>query len=265
MKAGHQTYSWEMIGTSWTGGPEDIMDMVARSGWQGVEFANVMMGNLADRPAAFRAALEARGLVAAAFAYARSGFTDPAEWKEDLAGAQKALDFAAALSIPVSIAGPSSASKEDASRKMDQAIRFYNEVARRGREQGVVVAVHPHSHHTSLALGEKEYETLLGATEASGLMYNPDTGHITRGGQDPVAVFRKYFKRIVHVHVKDVDAQGNWQLLGKGITDYPAIIRLLRDGGYAGWVVSEEESEVVRTDLPGAMAKNRAYLRSLGV
>ncbi|HTO22456.1 MAG TPA: sugar phosphate isomerase/epimerase, partial [Spirochaetia bacterium] len=167
--------------------------------------------------------------------------------------------------IPISIAGPASDTPGNEQEKLDQAIKFYNEVARRGREQGVVVAVHPHSHHLSLANGEKEYIRLLGATEASGLMYNPDTGHIIRGGQDPVAVFRKYFKRIVHVHVKDVDAQGSWQLLGKGITDYPALFKLLRDGGYAGWVVSEEESEVVRTDLTGAISKNRAYLRSQGI
>jgi sugar phosphate isomerase/epimerase len=265
MKAGHQTYSWEMLGASWRGSPDDIMDMVAASGYLGVEFSNVMIGGYADRPAEFRRALEKRGLAAAAFAYARSGFTDPGAWKDDLEGAQKALDFAGSLSVPVGIAGPSSDSQADAEKKLDQACRFYNEVARRGREQGVVVAVHPHSHHTSLVLTADRYDTLLAATEESGLMFNPDTGHIIRGGQDPVACFRRHLKRIVHVHCKDVDAKGGWQPLGKGVCDFPSLVRLLRDGGYQGWLISEEESDLVRSDLPGAMTANRAYLRSLGI
>jgi inosose dehydratase len=264
MRVGHQTYSWEMLGEAWRGTAEDIMDAVAAAGYEGVEFSSVMIREYADRPAEFRTALERRGLAAAAYAYSRSGFTDPAGWEEDLAGADRAIGFAAALSVPLAIAGPSSDTPQDPHRKLAQACRFYSEVARRGRDRGVVVAVHPHSHHTSLVTDRDRYDTLLAATEDSGLMFNPDTGHILRGGQDPVACFLRHRKRIAHVHCKDVDAKGQWQPLGQGVCDFASILRLLRNSGYAGWIVSEEESEVVRRDLPGAMARNRAYLRGLG-
>jgi len=263
MKVGHQTYSWEMLGASWRGSADDIMDMVAASGYQGIEFSNAMIGSYADRPGEFRQALERRGLVPAAFAYARSGFTDPAAGEEDLAGAQRALEFAGHLSVPLVLAGPSSDSQENAQGRFAQACRFYNTVARRGRDRGVVVAVHPHSHHSSLALNGDQYDALLAATEDSGLMFNPDTGHILRGGQDPVACFRRHRRRIIHVHVKDVDAQGRWQPLGEGVCDFPLLVRLLNDTSYEGWIISEEESDLVRQDLAGAMARNRAYLRSL--
>jgi inosose dehydratase len=260
MKVGHQTYSWEMQGTSWRGSADDIMDQVAAAGYEGVEFSNAMIGGYADRPRQFREALERRGLAAAAFAYARSGFTDPAAWKEDLAGAQGALEFAAELSVPLAIAGPSSDFPEGAEGKLAQACRFYNEVARRGRDRGVVVAVHPHSHHTSLVLRAEQYDALLAATAESGLMFNPDTGHILRGSQDPVECFRRHRERIVHVHCKDVDSQGRWQPLGEGVCDFPSLVKLLGESGYKGWLISEEESDVVLRDLAGAMARNRAYL-----
>jgi inosose dehydratase len=265
MKIGHQTYSWEMLGSSWRGSADDIMDMVAAAGYEGVEFSNAMIGGYESRPAEFRRALEKRGLVPAAFAYSRRGFTDPSGGDEDLAGAQRALEFAARLSVPLALAGPSSESHDDEQKKLAHACRFYNEMARRGRNQGVVVAVHPHSHHTSLVLKAEQYDALLAATAESGLMFNPDTGHILRGAQDPVACIRRHRQRVVHVHCKDADARGSWQPLGAGVCDFSSLVKVLRDTGYEGWLISEEESDLVRRDLPGAMARNRAYLRSLGV
>jgi len=85
-----------------------------------------------------------------------------------------------------------------------------------------------------------------------------------RHSQDPVACFRRHIGRIVHVHLKDVDARSRWRPLGAGVCDFPAIVQLLRDNGYPGWLVSEEESDVVLRDLAGAIAGNRACLRSLG-
>jgi sugar phosphate isomerase/epimerase len=51
--------------------------------------------------------------------------------------------------------------------------------------------------------------------------------------------------------------------LGDGVCDFPAIVKLLRDTRYEGWLISEEESDLVRRDLAGAMSRNRACPRSL--
>jgi sugar phosphate isomerase/epimerase len=253
-----------MQGDRWQGSPDDILDAVAKAGYQGVEFSNVMIGDYWDRPDAFRRALADRKLELAAFAYARSGFTDPALYDDDLAGAEKALRFAAQFSVPVGLAGPSSPSRDDYERKFAQACRFCNAMAERAEKLGVIVAVHPHSHHTSLVLTGEEYDRLLAATEASGLRFNPDTGHILRGGQDLLACFQRHRERVVHVHCKDVDAQGCWQPMGKGVCDFPRLFQWLDQTGYRGWLISEEESDLVWKDLPGAMTQNRDYFRSLG-
>jgi len=265
MKVGHQTYSWEMLGAEWRGSADDILDSVAAAGYAGVEFSNVMIGGYWDRPADFRRALDARRLELAAFAYAaEDGFTNPARAEADIAGVQKALELAAQFSAPLCLAGPSSPSHDAGGEKLAQAVRLYNEAARLGRRRGVVVAVHPHSHHTSLVLSAEQYDRLLDATEASGLMFNPDTGHILRGGQDPLGCFQRHRERIVHVHCKDVDAGGHWQPMGDGVCDFPRLFEWLGAQGYAGWLISEEESEIVRRDLRSAISQNRAYFRSLG-
>jgi inosose dehydratase len=265
MKVGHQTYSWEMLGDEWRGSVDDIMDTVAAAGYAGVEFSKVMIRGYWDRPADFRRALGGRRLELAAFAFsAEDGFTDPARREADLAGLEKALGLAAQFSVPLCLGGPSSPSRDRVEEKLSYATQLYNEAARLGKRRGVVVAVHPHSHHTSLVLSAMEYDRLLGATEASGLMFNPDTGHIVRGGQDLMDCFKKHRDRIVHVHCKDVDAGGYWQPMGKGVCDFPGLFEWLARSGYNGWLISEEESEIVRQDLRSAISRNRSYFQSLG-
>ena len=96
IRVGCQTYSWEMLGDRWSGSPDHILDAVAGAGYAGVEFAATMIGAYYDAPAAFAEALAQRGLELAAFAYASPhGFTDPAHLAEELAGAERALRFAA--------------------------------------------------------------------------------------------------------------------------------------------------------------------------
>ncbi len=264
MRIGCQTYTWEMLGGDWRGTPDDILDAAAAAGYSGVEFSNAMIGDYWARPADFEQALRQRGLACAAFAYATTGFTDPAQYEEDLAGAARALSFAAHFGIVLGLGGPSSSDRDDYDAKLAQACRLYAEVARRGREMGVAVAVHPHSHHTSLVLTGDEYDRLLGATEGSGLMFNPDTGHMLRGGLDILDCLKRHRDRIAHVHTKDVSSDGRWQPLGQGITDLPGLLRWLDGVGYAGWLVVEEESDQARANPAAAVAANRAFLKKLG-
>ncbi len=261
---GCQTYSWEMLGAEWQGAPDDILDAIAAAGYAGVEFSNHMIGAYLEQPEKFEQALEARGLRCAAFAYARNGFSNLAEFEADLEGAEKALRFAAHFGIVLCLGGPSSLSRQDIGRKLKQAVRFYQEVARKAAEVGVVLAIHPHSHHTSLAVTAAEYAWLLEALEPFGIRFNPDTGHILRGGQDLMNCLHRYRDRMVHVHIKDVDAKNEWAPLGQGITPLPQVFQWLEHIGYAGWVVIEEESAVARQDVAKAVTDNRLYLKTMG-
>jgi sugar phosphate isomerase/epimerase len=264
LRVGCQTYTWEMLGPKWRGSPDDILDAVAAAGYAGVEFSNSMIGPYEDRPAAFQAALDRRGLACAAYAYATTGFADPACEPADFEGAQRALRLAAHFAVPLGLGGPSSPSHDGQQAKLSQACRFYRRVAAEAAKLGVTVAVHPHSHHTSLVASPEEYDRLLAETDGTGIMFNPDTGHLLRSGYDVMACFRKHRRRIVHVHLKDADAAGKWQPLGQGICDLATLLPWLRQTGYSGWVVAEEESDAVWADPARAIAVNRAALRKLG-
>jgi len=266
MKIGCQTYTWEMLGDQWGGTPDDILEAAVAAGYQGVEFAVPMIGEYYGRPQAFSDALAARGLEFAAFAYgSQHGFTDPAHWDEETAQAERALRFAAHFPRPMlCLGGAASPSRDDYDAKLAHACRFYSEVARRGADMGVTVCVHPHSHHGSLLESADEYARLLEATADSGLAFNPDTGHIVRGGQDLLTCIRTHLDRIRHVHVKDVTAEGQWAPMGRGICDFPDLFGVLQDKEYDGWIVAEEESELAWEDPAKAIGLNRAHIRSMG-
>lgn len=264
ISVGCQTYTWEMLGPAWKGRATDLRDWIAAAGYAGIEITSAMIGEFAGRPRPFAQALEQRGLRLAAHTYSSPhGFSDPAFRAEALGEARQALEFAAAFPQPRLSLGGAASTASDRRAALDEAISLYNEVGRLAAPLGVSVAVHPHSHHSSLLETAEEYAYLMARLDPA-VSYCPDTGHIVRGGQDLLTCLRTYLPRITHVHLKDANAARQWVGLGEGVCDFAAVLSLLESAGYRGWVVAEEESEAARHDGIAAITRNRAYLRSLG-
>lgn len=267
LMVGCQTYTWEMLGSAWRGSVDDILDAVAGTGYQGIEITNSMIREYAERPKDFANAIDRRGLTLAAFAYASpAGLTDPAARAAEVNGAAAALRFVANFHDAVlALGGASAPDRSDLDRKIGFAADFYNEIGRLGRKAGVRVAFHPHSHHGSIFETRDEYERIMKLTDPELIGWNPDTGHIVRGGQDLIDTLRTFASRIIHIHLKDADASNDWQPLGRGICDIPSVLNFLeQDIGYRGWVVGEEESAEAHKDQTAAIRWNRDYLKSLG-
>ncbi len=264
-RVGCQTYTWQMLGEDWTGTPDDVLDAVSTAGYDGVEFSNVMIGHYLQTPDRFATAVRKRNLVCAAFAYATTGFTTAERFEEDLAGAQRALEFCSVLGIPLCLGGAASPSRDGYDLKFEQAVRFYDAVTEHGVRMGVMVCVHPHSHHGSLIESAEEYDRILSITAGSGLMFNPDAGHIVRGGQNLMDCMRRHRDRIAHVHIKDVDENGNWQPLGQGIIEWQPLFDFLKETHYKGWIVAEEESGAARKNPLAAISRNREFLKSIEI
>jgi inosose dehydratase len=111
-RIGCQTYTWEMLGASWQGSPDDILDAVSAAGYDGIEFSNALIGGYEQAPDRLAAALAQRKLKLAAFAYASTGFTDPSRYEADLAGAERALAFCRALGVPLCLGGAAAPSRD---------------------------------------------------------------------------------------------------------------------------------------------------------
>jgi inosose dehydratase len=149
------------------------------------------------------------------------------------------------------------------------------------RETGLRSVIHHHGSTYVETPSEIEIFLERSDPELIGLCF--DTGHYALGGGDPVEGIRRYAGRIWHVHFKDFDpsvlaraddegwgyqqliGQGAFSELGKGAVDFPAVLSALREIGYTGWIVVEQDV------LPGmgsprdSAARNREYLQSIGL
>lgn len=128
-----------------------------------------------------------------------------------------------------------------------------------------------------------EIDKLMSLTDPDLIGLCLDTGHYRFAGGDPLAAIKQYANRIWHVHFKDCHPevaarsraqgwdyfesvrQGVFCELGQGEVDFPAIGAELKNSGYDGWIVVEQDV------LPGmgspkeSAQRNRDYLMSIGL
>ncbi|HEY3688439.1 MAG TPA: TIM barrel protein [Streptosporangiaceae bacterium] len=89
---------------------------------------------------------------------------------------------------------------------------------------------------------------------AANLQLLLDTYHLTRNGDDPVAVLAAHADRVGHVQIADAPGRGQ---PGTGAIDFPAVFAALCDHGYAGHVACEYKPV-------GPSAGSFEWLREMG-
>lgn len=128
-----------------------------------------------------------------------------------------------------------------------------------------------------------EVAKLMELTDPSLLGLCLDMGHFAFGGGDPVIALKEYYKRIWHVHFKDYDPKVDWRSanedfdyfksveegifceLGKGNVDFKAIVSILKERDYKGWIVVEQDV-LPGMGSPKTCAKNnRKFIKKLGL
>jgi sugar phosphate isomerase/epimerase len=263
---GCQTYTWEMLGERWNGTVDDILDAIAGAGYQGVEITNTMIGSYYNRPDDFDRSLKDRNLTFCSFGFVPvHRFTSTAHVDEELQNARRGIEFVSRFpGTRLDLAGGSTDDRSNLNEKFQTMCGLYNRIAEEAREKGVAVDVHPHSHAGSIVETADEYDKLMHMTDPDLVGWCPDTGHIVRGGQELQSALRRHAGRIRNMHFKDVDENGTWRMMGRGVCDFKPVLEFLESIGYSGWVVAEEESDHARLDQSDAIRENRDYLRSLG-
>lgn len=138
-------------------------------------------------------------------------------------------------------------------------IKLLETIARETRAAHARIAFHPHA-GTYIETPD-EVERLAAAIDPDTLPFCLDVGHYTVGGGDPVEALRRYGARVSHVHLKDIDPgvlaglrDGTiggfgagirarlFTELGAGVLDLDAILDVLAERGYAGWLMVEQDS-----------------------
>jgi inosose dehydratase len=91
-----------------------------------------------------------------------------------------------------------------------------------------------------------------------------DIGHAQRAGVDPAKAVLKYNKRIFDLHIKDVTKaaqDGKAIEAGRGIIDFPALVKELRKIKYPGHCGIEYEKDM-KDPLPG-IAESLGYFKGV--
>jgi inosose dehydratase len=270
-----------------------VLDEVAAAGYAGIDLGPV--GYLGRGPE-LRDRLASRGLGLAG-AYIELPYADP----DALRGSMPILDE---LLDALDEAGRSNGSPparptladagSEATRArpgrdngMDAAAwsRFgagLSEVVRRCRDRGHEPTFHFET-GTHVAL-PADIERVLDVSDVGLCM---DTGHFLLAGGDPERSIRAWGSRINHVHLKDATRsvmagiihdeapataiwdRGAFPALGRGDLDADGVIGALRDIGYSGWLVVEQDTlPHTKAEFERAAADqrgNRAYLAQRGL
>ena len=247
-----------------------VLDEMSDLGYTGTELGP--WGYLPQDPARLGRELRAHEL-ALAGAFCPVTLHDPSRYQDQLRYAMDTARLLADLGAPVLVlAEAGDAAREgiagrvrrnDAHFSESEWTRFAegaNEIARRAKAMGLETAFHPHAGTYVETPGE--IDELLRRTDPSLVGLCLDTGHIAYGGGDPLALARRDPKRVRHVHLKDIYRDRYERALsrkldftaavgedvfapvGDGFIDMKGVLRSLRDSGYQGWLIVEQDIRI---------------------
>jgi len=241
--------------------PERVLAEMAGLGLSATELGP--LGYLPEEPTELRALLDAHGLrLVGGFVPLVLHGPDAERAADDAArklAAGGAEMFVCALIEDADWAPPRPLDDERLRTLAERLPRIEELVA----EHGLTFALHPHA--GTLVESAQDVERLLAATDVGWCL---DTGHLLIGGCDPVAFVTEHGERVVHVHLKDVDAgvaarygaqeltlmgavqAGLFRPLGQGDARIAEVLARLDAHGYERWLVLEQDAALTGEEPP---------------
>jgi inosose dehydratase len=256
-------------------------------GYQGFELGN----KFPREPTALRKVLSQHGLELVSGWY--SGQLGRRSAEEEIGAVGPHLELLAENGAKVMVYGEVADSLQGMSSPLYKRPRFFRReqwttyaervtaLARHTLSRGVRLAYHHHmGAYVETPADVDRLMALVG--DEVGLLF--DSGHMSFAGGDEsaaAAMLAKHVKRVCHVHCKDVRPQvmrmarnRNWSFLeavingvftvpGDGAVDFKALLKLLHDHGYRGWLVVEAEQDPVVAPSYEYADKGYRHLRGL--
>ena len=260
---GCQTYTWQMSYEKYSQRLDHIIDVVAESGFAGIESEVCMLGPYNENPAALVADMQGKeldlGAICLVCDWLSPQETDAEATEADRVIAMLQAHFPGTL---LALCPMPQADRSNLSERQDNSIACCNAIGRRAADSGVRTVMHPNSPPGSVFRIAEDYKILMDGLDASVVGYAPDAGHIAKGGMDPVAIFQEYAPAIQHVHFKDMTEDGTWAEMGAGCIDFDAIVSGLKQHDYQGWIMVEDESPRAEVDPDAVTNANGEYLKA---
>ena len=261
IKFGCQFYTWQMSGDRYVGKLPHILNVVKPAGFAGIESESWMLGSYYDEPSMLKDLLAQFNLQLGAIAFV-CDWANPDETEQEISEAERVFKYTKLFSgTHLVLCQMPGKDRSNLRQRQENLISCVNAVAARAADYGLICSYHPNSPDGSVFRIGDDYKLLLDRLDNPVVGFAPDTGHIAKGGIDVIETFKTYRSLIKHIHFKDITASGGWTAMGAGIIDFPAIVTMLRDTGYAGWIMIEEESPEAEVDPNTATTKNGEYLQ----
>ena len=106
-----------------------------------------------------------------------------------------------------------------------RVVDLLNEAGDMCAEQGVRFGYHNHDWEFAEVEGVIPFDYMLANTPADKVGYQLDVYWVTKAGHDPVSLLTDHAGRFPSLHLKDIDAQGDFANVGSGLIDFPRVVR----------------------------------------
>jgi inosose dehydratase len=164
---------------------------------------------------------------------------------------------------------------------MRRSFAFMAELGKMAIEEyGVRMGLHNHT--GSLVENQSQVDRFLEGTDPRYVFCAWDSAHLLLGGCDVLATYRKSIDRLVYTDFKDATlkpSEGDYLSpngerfagdqgkffnsifeLGRGEIDFPAIMRMLKERNYRGWI--NHDIDTIRVSIPDSLQVSMNYIES---
>jgi L-ribulose-5-phosphate 3-epimerase len=174
---------------------------------------------------------------------------------------ERALNVARLLGAPV-VRAFSFWRVADPASVRGEVVQALTQAVERTQQAGIELGLE-NEHECNVATGAEAGWVLDRVPSPSfGLIWDP--GNEAMLGSTPFPAGYSHVRgRVSHVHLKDVDDEGNWTKVGTGTIDYLGQLSALAEDGYAGALSLETHYEAPGGGPEGATRESVAAIRAL--
>lgn len=195
----------------------------------------------------FRDLLREKKLAVSAH-YWGAPFYDTSRRKEILDSFQSTVEDLKFYGSKHIVIGPGDRHVDSPAKLIRESVPLLNELGKIATGRGVQIGIHPH--YNTFIETPDEIKMAMELTDPRYVHLSPDTGHLALGGGNVLEILRTYKSRLNYFHFKDVAGQvakpphfgPNIRELGEGDIDFPAIMALLKEIRYTGWINQEQDT-----------------------
>ncbi len=242
---------------------EDTLHWLAGQQVRGVEFSGLderTFDRPLERARELKKCCDDLGLRAVNYCVGAELLVDPRAQREVITRVKQAVDVAVILATGRVRHDVTFGPKEESPRSWPQVREVVapavREISAYAKARGLRSSLENHGFYLQTA---DRVEKLIQAVGDSNFGLTLDLGNFLCLNQDPVAATRQLVPYAVHVHVKDFHVRpkerkppGGWfdtptplalrgAIVGHGVIDIPAQLKILRQAGYKGWLSLEFE------------------------